>query len=143
MFCIIVAIIMNNCTVFLFQYFFLFVYRCSRPNYMPSRNPITKHAAANLLLETLHGLYLYKHPEKYTSAMSTHYVESFNNVALVYLDKRIHFLNTIYLMQINLAILHWNENGDRPTTSVRYYAQPGMTMQQQGKESLCPRGSTL
>ena len=71
--------------------------------------------------------------------MSTHYVESFNNVALIYLDKRIHFRNTMYLMRINLAILDWNENVDRPVSSIRYYAQPGMNMQRQGKRVLKPK----
>ena len=84
----------------------------------------------------LHGLYLYKTPHKYTECMSTHYVESFNNVVLVYIDKRIHFRNTMYLIKIGLSILDWNENVDRPATSVRHYMEAGMDMNRQGKRVL-------
>jgi hypothetical protein len=66
-------------------------------------------------------------------------MESFNNVALVYIDKRIHFKNTMYLIRIGLAILDWNENIDRPTTSVRHYMQAGMDMDRQGKRVLKPK----
>ena len=45
------------------------------------------------------------------------YVESFNNTCLVYLDKRIHYKTPTYIMQINLAVLSWNEHVDRPYRS--------------------------
>lgn len=110
--------------------------RCKGPHYIPSRNQITDPAAANLLRETIRSLYLYKHPEKYVNCISTHYVESFNNVALIYLDKRIHFQNQMYMLRIGLSILDWNENVDRPTSSIRHYVQPGMHMHRQGKRVL-------
>ena len=60
--------------------------RCKQPRYVPSRQTLTAPSAINLLKETIHSLYMYKHPEKYTLCMNTHYVESFNNLVLVYLD---------------------------------------------------------
>ena len=68
---------------------------------------------------------MYKNPHKYTTCMSTYYVESFNNAVLVYIDKRIHFRNLMYLIRMGLTILDWNEHVDRPATSVQYYVQPG------------------
>ena len=49
--------------------------------------------------------------------MDTHYVESFNNVLLQYVDKGIVFGQKNYLMRINLSILDSNENVDRESTS--------------------------
>ena len=57
--------------------------------------------------------------------MNTHYVESFNNVALVYLDKRVHYHDLMYKIRIGLAVCDWNENVDRPATSVRQRIVPG------------------
>ena len=79
---------------------------------------MTEPVAINLLRDTIHKLYMYKHPEKYTNCVNTHYVESFNNVALVYLDKRVHYHDLMYKIRIGLAVCDWNENVDRPATSV-------------------------
>ena len=51
--------------------------------------------------------------------MDTHYVESFNNALLQYVDKRIVFGKEVYVTRINLAILDWNEHIDRGCTSQR------------------------
>lgn len=64
---------------------------------------------------------MYKNPEKYIACMDTHYVESFNNVILVYTDKRVHLGNLMYTTRTHLAILDWNENVDRECSSLRQY----------------------
>ena len=48
----------------------------------------------------------------------TYYVESFNNVLNIYQDKRIAFGDKQYNARANLAVCQWNENVDRPFTSV-------------------------
>ena len=70
-----------------------------------------------LLTDFLHSLTLYKNAQDYALSKDSYYVESFNNVMLVYLDKRIHLKNRTYEMKRDLAILDWNEHVDRPFTS--------------------------
>lgn len=94
--------------------------RChTDPQYVPSRLIIRSQQAANILQNAIESLYMYKHPEKYILCASTHYVESFNNVAHMYLDKRVHFKSEFYDLKIGLCVLDWNEHVDRPHTSVR------------------------
>ena len=45
-------------------------------------------------------------------------MESFNNVMNIFQDKRISFSDLQYSMRSQLAVLHWNENGDRAYTSI-------------------------
>ena len=47
----------------------------------------------------------------------TFLVESFNNVALIYLDKRIHYRDEIETFRRNFAVIDWNEHVSRPYTS--------------------------
>ena len=47
----------------------------------------------------------------------TFLVESFNNVALIYLDKHIHYRDETYTVRRNLAVLDWNEHVSQPYTS--------------------------
>ena len=96
-----------------------FTSRCRQPGYVPSRLLLTDPVAVNLLRETLQKLYVYKNPEKYTNCMSNNYLESFNNVALIYVDKRVHYKVRMYEARLGLCILYWNENVDRPVTSIR------------------------
>ena len=90
-------------------------------NYVPSRLLITDDKACELLEKCIKKLFIYKHPEKYLHCMDTHYVESFNNTALVYVDKRIHFKTAMYELRLHLAVLDWNEHVDREATSLRDY----------------------
>jgi hypothetical protein len=96
--------------------------RCkTEANYVASRLIINEDIAETLLRKVIQGLFMYRHPEKYTRCVDTHYVESFNNVVLVYADKRVHYGNTMYALRLNLAILDWNENVDRPASSLKHY----------------------
>ena len=62
---------------------------------------------------------MYKKPELFKFCEDTHWIETFNNALLQYHDKRIVFGRMQYELRINLAILDWNENIDRPTTSLK------------------------
>ncbi|XP_070560549.1 uncharacterized protein [Ptychodera flava] len=94
--------------------------RCrTQENYESSFRPLESQAAVDLLRKTLRKSSLYKHPEHYIDCKDTHYVESFNNVALLYHDKRIAFRKTGYKFRSDLTCLDWNENVDRPASSPR------------------------
>lgn len=52
----------------------------------------------------------------------TYWIESLHFVMLIYAQKRIHFGRAdSYKMRMQLAILDWNENLLRETTSEQYY----------------------
>lgn len=108
--------------------------RCRQdPNYEPSKLLIRDPRAEDLLKTAIRKTVVYKSPEDFVYAMDTFYVESFNNVLNIFLDKRIHFGDESYKMRTSLAICHWNENVDRQATSV-YQATSGRT-----KRTLGPR----
>jgi hypothetical protein len=118
--------------------------RCKIDNpYVPSRLLLTENKAIELLQKTIRGLFMYKHPEKYTACMDTHYVESFNNVVLVYTDKRVHLRNLMYTAKIHLAILDWNENVDRECTSLRQYRRAKNPRSQAPTRVLKPKTFTF
>jgi len=79
---------------------------------------VSNEAAITMLQDFLRSLVVYKHAEDYVKGHDTFYVESFNNVCLIYLDKRIHYGNLMYELRSNLAVLDWNEHVDRPYTSI-------------------------
>jgi hypothetical protein len=97
--------------------------RCRNdPNYEPSKQLIRDPKAEDLLRTAIKKSVVYKSPEDFVYAMDTFYVESFNNVLNIFLDKRIHFGDESYKMRTCLAICHWNENVDRDATS--FYQAP-------------------
>ncbi len=89
-------------------------------NYIPTKVPITSPAAESALRQYLKGMPAYKKSDVYKYCMDTHYVESFNNALLQYVDKRIVFGKLAYVTRINMAILDWNENVDRGFTSQKH-----------------------
>lgn len=99
--------------------------RCKQdPNYEPSKLLIRNPKAEDLLRTAIQNTVVYKSPADFVHAMDTFYVESFNNVLNIFLDKRIHFGEKAYNMRTSLAICHWNENVDRQATSI-YHANSG------------------
>ena len=69
-------------------------------------------------------------------ALDTYFVESFVNMRNIFHDKRISFGTKQYRMRSDLALLHWNENLDRPYSSVWF---PKLTTRNQGgKCSVAP-----
>ena len=96
--------------------------RCrSDANYEPSKYILSDSDAIAILSREIKNLQIYKTPADYVHCVDTHYVESFNNVILLYQDKRIKFGDKEYKRRTNLAVLDWNENVDRDFTSITYY----------------------
>lgn len=91
---------------------------CKEPGHMIEVRIVSNEAAITMLQDFLRSLVVYKHAEDYVKGHDTFYVESFNNVCLIYLDKRIHYGNLMYELRSNLAVLDWNEHVDRPYTSI-------------------------
>ncbi|CAH1774114.1 unnamed protein product [Owenia fusiformis] len=88
------------------------------PNYEPSTIVVRNDVAIRLLNDTIKKSTIYKNAHNYTKALSTAYVESFNNTLNMFQDKRIYFQDIQYEMRTNLAVLYWNENVDRAYTSL-------------------------
>ena len=88
--------------------------------YEPSKYLIKEKEAAEILIKFLKKLTVYKKAKEFRFCSDTHYVESFNNFLLQYHDKRIVFGENSYHLRVNLALLDWNENVDRPFTSIKY-----------------------
>ena len=97
---------------------------CKRPGYIPDYDIIRSPDAVRILVNFIRSLPVYKCAEDYVLSRSTYYVESFNNSCLMYLDKRVHYKNTIYELRRDLCVLDWNEPVDRPYTSVYRRIRP-------------------
>ena len=101
--------------------------------YEPTKEKITNPTAEERLRKYLRSLPIYKIAEDYTACKDTHYVESYNNVTLIYHDKRIGGIGyDRYRMNTELSILDWNENIDRPRTSVRLHEDAAHPRRQTG-----------
>ena len=87
-------------------------------NYVPSKVLVRNAWAVELLRKAIRSTIVYKQPANYCRAQDTFYVESFNNTLNIWHDKRINFMEMQFKMRTNWAILHWNENVDRPFTSI-------------------------
>ncbi|XP_070567203.1 uncharacterized protein [Ptychodera flava] len=94
--------------------------RCSMPGYEPSHRLLESPVAINLLTDFIMNNTIYKQAGAYIHCKDTHYVESYNNVCLLYQNKRVVFSNGMYRMRSDLTTLDWNENVDRPATSVTF-----------------------
>ncbi|XP_070552745.1 uncharacterized protein [Ptychodera flava] len=93
--------------------------RCQTDDYEPSFRVIESPIAVQLLTDFIRRSVVYRQPDDYIDCKDTHYVESYNNVVLVYTNKRVAFGNSRYKLRSDMACLDWNENVDRPATSVR------------------------
>ena len=91
---------------------------CKQPRYVPDFDIIRSAEAVRILQNFIHKLKVNKCAEDYVLARDTYYVDSFNNTCLMYLDKRIHYKDTMYELRRDLCVLDWNEHVDRPYTSV-------------------------
>ena len=67
-------------------------------------------------------------------ARATYYIESYNNSCLIYLDKRIHYQNKMYVLRRDLSVLDWNEHVDRPYTSSYRRVRPDHMGRRSGKK---------
>ena len=91
---------------------------CCQPGYAPDYVVVQDPVAVSLLTNFVHKSAIYRKPADYIYGRDTYLVESFNNVMLIYLDKRIHYRDQTYEMRRNLAVLDWNEHVSREHTSV-------------------------
>ncbi|CAN7979092.1 unnamed protein product [Ixodes persulcatus] len=90
---------------------------CKTTGHVPSALLIKDPVAEKLLSSFLRSTTIFKNAEDYIQAKDTHYVESFNNAMLIYLDKRIHYFDNSYNLRQSLAVLDWNEHVGRQCTS--------------------------
>ena len=91
---------------------------CKEPNYIPPLLVLTDPVAVRLLTDFLHKHVVHKNAEDFAVPRDTYYVESFNNVCLIYLPKRVHIKSNLhYEMRMGRAILDWNEHVDREAIS--------------------------
>lgn len=107
---------------------------CKGDGYTPAFVIVTDPVAVGLLTTYVHSLVVYKSAEDYVLGKDTYYVESFNNVCLLYLDKRIHYGDHMYELRSNLAVLDWNEHVDRPFTSINRSRNVHHLRQHSGKK---------
>ena len=107
---------------------------CKLPGYVPDYDIIRSPEAVRILTNFIHSLTVYKSAEDFVLARSTYYVESFNNSCLMYLDKRIHYKNTMYELRRDLSVLDWNEHVDRQYTSVYRRIRPDHMGRRSGKK---------
>ena len=89
-------------------------------HYVATKDKISDSCAEDLLTGFFKKILPYKEAENYKHCIDTHYVESFNNALLQYMDKRISFGIDTYLLRRNLAVLDWNEHVDRRRISETY-----------------------
>ena len=114
--------------------------RCKTDEYyISTKDTITDANAEKILLQAIKGLQVYKNASDYVHCIDTHYVESFNNLALIYHDKRISFGNKEYKRRTNMAILDWNQNVDRDFTSVTQHEDPQKPRKVKGHKNLVPK----
>ena len=104
-------------------------YECKTEGYVLPTNKLTDTVAAEVLTSFMRGLTEYRKAEDYVHWRESFYVDSFNNVCLVYLDKRLHYGDATYELRSNLAVLDWNENVNRPCTSLRQPSSTSLPMQ--------------
>ncbi len=107
---------------------------CREKDYVPNYTIVTDPVAVTMLTKFLKYLTLYKNAEDYVLSLDTYYVESYNNTCLIYLDKRIHYKETMYKLRSQLTVLDWNEHVDRAFTSIYYKLSGAHIRRHQGKK---------
>ena len=108
--------------------------KCKLPGYLPSFTVIKSDTAKKLLTKFLHSLVVYQKAEDFAASGDTYYVESFNNTCLIYLDKRVHYGDTMFELRAALAVLDWNEHVDRPYTSIHRSISANRPRQHRGSK---------
>ena len=110
---------------------------CREPGYIPNYDIVTNPIATKLLTDFIKRLVICKKPSDYVYVRDTFLVESFNNVALIYLDRRIHYRDETYTGRRNVVVLAWNEHVSRPYASSSNW----QTVRHQVRESEPPISS--
>lgn len=81
---------------------------CRRHGHSPDKEVISDPRTAQVFLEKIKSLAVYRHAESYARCRDTYWVESFNHALLTYLPKRIHFGDMTYDMRMHFAVMDWN-----------------------------------
>jgi hypothetical protein len=93
--------------------------RCkTSDNYEPKKLIIQDPKAELLFEKALKSTIVHHCADDFVLGMDTFYVESFNNTLNMFQDKRIAFGLEEYTRRSQLAVCHWNENVNRPHTSM-------------------------
>ena len=71
---------------------------------------VTDPCAVKLLTDFIHDHTIYKSPVDYLYGRDTGYIESCNNVAFIYLDKRIHYGESSYKTRQGIWVLDVNKH---------------------------------
>ncbi|XP_068759575.1 uncharacterized protein [Montipora capricornis] len=96
--------------------------RCHEEGYVCSKKPLVSDRAIAAYRKAIEGTTIYKNASDYAQCRDTYWVETLHLVMLVYAAKRIHFSRAdTYEMRMQLAILDWNENVLRETSSEQFY----------------------
>ena len=95
--------------------------RSKTEHYHTLSRTMIRNEVAQLLRKAIQSLYMYKHLEKYIHFLNTHYIESFHNTLLLYVDKRIHYGEKTYEIRTGIGILVWNEHVDRPASAEKVF----------------------
>lgn len=112
---------------------------CRQAGYAPDYIVLTDPVAVTLLKKFIQRSAIYRKPSDYVHGRDTYLVESYNNVALIYLDKRIHYSDHTYEMRRNLAVLDWNEHVSRDYSSVWYAWSHGNRNEGRAKRQYKPK----
>lgn len=104
---------------------------CKTAGHVPSTLLIQDPVAENLLSSFLRSTTVFKNAGDYIQAKDTYHVESFNNTMLIYIDKRVHYMDRSYSLRQGLAVLDWNEHVGRQYTST-YFVEDACHPDRQG-----------
>ena len=107
---------------------------CKEQGYVPNFDIVRSPAAIRILQDFLHKQTVYRYAQDFVLARATYYIESYNNVCLIYLDKRLHYKNKTYELRRDLSVLDWNEHVDRPYTSTYKRIRPDHMGRRSGKK---------
>ena len=108
--------------------------QCKEQGYVPNFDIVRSPAAIRILQDFLHKQTVYRYAQDFVLARATYYIESYNNVCLIYLDKRLHYKNKMYELRRDLSVLDWNEHVDRPYTSTYKRIRPDHMGRRSGKK---------
>jgi len=111
---------------------------CRQPGYIPDFIVLQDPAAVRLLTKFVHTSAIYRRPADYIYGRDTYLVESYNNVMLLYIDKRIHYGNQTYEMRRNLAS-SIGTNMCHVATRLCGVVDTGIRKARQRKETLCAK----
>ncbi|KAM7313419.1 uncharacterized protein ISCGN_003284 [Ixodes scapularis] len=92
---------------------------CKTAGHVPSTLFTQDPVAENLLSSFLRSTTVFKNAGDYGQATDTYHV-SFNYTMLIYINKRVHYMDRSYNLRQDLAVLDWNDHVGREYTSTYF-----------------------